>query len=99
MFYYLKKTYGAEAMNHFKKMCGKTWTVVKSACAAAVKAIQTKIAQITAAAEAKKAAKAQAAAEKAAAEAVAAQEAPAAEEEAPAEEEVPVVEVAEETEE
>ena len=97
MFFYMKKTYGADAWNRFKKMCGNVWAAVKSGCAAAAKSIQAKIADAKAAAEAKKAAKAQAAAEKAEA---AAQEAPAAEEvAAAAEEEIPVVEVVEETEE
>ena len=89
MFFYMKKTYGAEAMSHFKKMCGKAWAAVKNGCGAVVNGIKTKTAQTKAAAEAKKAAKAEVAAEEAevAVEAVA--------EEAPAQEEIPVVEVVE----
>ena len=96
MFFYMKKTYGADAWNRFKQMCGKAAAAVKKACAALVKTVKTKIADAKSAAQAKKEAKAQAAAEKAE---TSVQEAPAAEEEAPAEEEIPVVEVAEETEE
>ena len=97
MFFYMKKTYGADAWNRFKQMCGKAWAAVKNGFAAAVKGIKAKTAEAKATAQAKKDAKAQAAAEKA--EAAAAEAAPAAEEETPAEEESPVVEVAEETEE
>ena len=105
MFFYLKKTYGEDAWNRFKQMCGKAWKAVKKGCITAwcwTKAkcialwnwLKSKAADLKASMDAKKAAKAQAAAEKAAAEAAAAEEAPA--EEAEAVEEVPAVEVSSE---
>ena len=91
MFFYMKKSYGAEAINHFKQMCGKALASVKKVCGNAVKAVKTKIADAKAASRAKKEAKADAAPKVE----ETAQEAPAAEE-APAEEEIPTVEVVEE---
>ena len=108
MFYYLKKTYGAEAMNHFKQMCATVWTAVKKGCGIAAKffkekfivvktAVAAKIAEI----KAKNAEKAKSVPE---VEVPVVEEpkvempvvgAPAAEE-TPAEEEIPTVEVVEE---